>query len=413
VNAQILAVGSELLTPGKIDTNSLYLTQELNNLGVEVVQKSILGDDRERLTAAIRVALDNADLVILTGGLGPTEDDVTRDAAAAALGRAQSFRDDVCEAIEERFRRIRRPMVSINRRQAYVIDGAEILTNPRGTAPGQWIVDGSKIVVLLPGPPRELKPMFADACLPKLAAILPPQVIRIRHYRVACMPESDLDQLIAPVYTQYTNPVTTVLAAVGDIQVLLRARTQDEAEADRLLTEVGTRIEELLADRIYSADGANLETTIVQRLAASGKTVTTAESCTGGLIAQRLTSVPGSSNVFGGGFVTYSAAMKHSVLGVDRDLIARYTAVSEPVAAEMAIGARRLSGADYAISVTGYAGPDGGTEADPVGTVYIGIADAEGVNVMRFPFGGERERIRQMASQWALDLLRRRANLFL
>lgn len=404
MDAQILAVGSELLTPERIDTNSLYLTQELNNLGVEVVQKSIVGDDRDRLTAAIRTALATSDLVILTGGLGPTEDDVTRDAAAAALGCGQTFNEEVCAGIEDRFRRMKRAMVTINRRQAYIIDGAEILPNQLGTAPGQWIQVDGKVVMLLPGPPRELKPLFASQCLPKLRTLLPPQVIRIRHYRVACMPESDLDELIAPVYTRYTNPVTTVLAGPGDIQVLLRARTDDEAEATRLLEEVGEQIEQLLGDRVYSVNGDNLETTLVKTLAKTGKKLTIAESCTGGMMAQRITSVPGSSEIFLGGLVTYATGLKHSLLGMSGGT----PAVSEVAARQMAEGARRISGADYGLSATGYAGPAGGTEQDPVGTVYIAVADASGSDARRLPFMGDRERIRHLAAQWAFDFLRRR-----
>ncbi|HYZ84921.1 MAG TPA: CinA family nicotinamide mononucleotide deamidase-related protein, partial [Bryobacteraceae bacterium] len=337
MNAQVIAVGSELLTSGKIDTNSLYLTRELNVLGVEVVEKSIVGDDRERLTEAVRTALAHCEVVILTGGLGPTEDDVTRDAVAAALGRTQYFNDEICDALEARFRKLKRAMVTINRRQAYVIEGAEVLPNACGTAPGQWIVHGDRIVMLLPGPPRELKPMFESQCLPRLRPLLPEQVIAVRHYRVACMPESDLDALIAPVYTKYTNPVTTVLGAVGDIQVFLRARTDTEAEALALLNEVGTQVEALLGDRIYSKNGDNLEATLVELMRAREKKLGFAESATGGLLAQRVTSVPGSSEVLIGGVVAYSDQLKQSLLGVSPMTLAEYSAVSEPVAREMAI----------------------------------------------------------------------------
>lgn len=408
MDANIIAVGSELLTPGKIDTNSLYLTQELNQLGVEVTQKTIVGDDRDRLTAVIRTALASRGILILTGGLGPTEDDVTRDAVAAALGCGQAFNDEICAAIEERFRRMKRTMVENNKRQAFILEGAEVLPNDRGTAPGQWIAFDGRIVMLLPGPPRELKPLFAEQCVPRLQALLRSQVIRIRHYRVACMPESDLDQLIAPIYTRYANPVTTVLAGPGDIQVILRARTDEEVEASRLLEDVGSRIEGLLGDRIYSTNGDNLETTLIKTLAGRGQKLALAESCTGGMMAQRLTSVPGSSEVLLGGVVAYSADLKHSLLGVSRETLDRFSAVSEATAREMAEGARRITGSDYAVATTGYAGPAGGTEADPVGTVYIAVADGEGVDVRRLPFFGDRDRIRQLATQWAFDLLRRR-----
>jgi nicotinamide-nucleotide amidase len=406
-DAEIIAAGSELLTPAKIDTNSLWLTDQLNALGVEVVRKSILGDDRARMTAAIGSALESADLVIVTGGLGPTEDDVTRDAAAAALGRGQTFRQDLCDGIAARFARMKRTMVEINKRQAFLIDGAEALSNDRGTAPGQWIEDRERVLMLLPGPPGEMKAMFERECLPRLRAMLPPQVIRTRFYRVACMPESDLDQLIAPVYTQYTNPATTILAALGDIQIHLRARCETEQEADALLAELCPRIEHLLGDRVYTDCGVPLEHVIGHRLTARSETVAVAESATAGMLGERLTAEPGASKYFKGGFLTYTDEAKVSLLGVDAALIEQHGAVSNPVARAMAERAREKAGSTYAVSVTGNAGPDGGTESDPVGTVYIGVADPEGTDVRRLHFVGDRARIRTMAVQWALDLLRR------
>ncbi|MBV8897680.1 MAG: damage-inducible protein CinA, partial [Acidobacteriaceae bacterium] len=255
-DAEIIAVGTELLSPQKVDTNSLYLTDQLNALGVEVVRKSIVGDERALLTETIRTALSRAQIVILTGGLGPTEDDVTRDAASAALDRRLIFNDDVCNWLIERFKRFNRNMAENNKRQAYILDGADILQNDWGTAPGQWIEHNGAVVMLLPGPPRELKSIFPARCLPKLEQMLPAQVIRTRFYRVAGMGESDLDTLIAPVYTKYTNPVTTILAAASDIQIHLRARCTNAGEAETLLEEVGAPIEALLGDRLYSADGA-------------------------------------------------------------------------------------------------------------------------------------------------------------
>lgn len=238
-DAEIIAVGSELLTPQKIDTNSLYLTGELNALGVEVVRKTIVGDDRERLTDTIRGAVARSHIVLVTGGLGPTEDDVTRDAAAAALDRGLHFDEEICRWLEDRFRRFGRKMAENNKRQAYIVDGAGILPNQWGTAPGQWIEQDGVIVILLPGPPRELKAMFAAECLSRLERTLPAQAIRTRFYRVAGMGESDLDTLIAPVYTRYQNPATTILAAAGDIQIHLRARCATEQESEALLEEVG------------------------------------------------------------------------------------------------------------------------------------------------------------------------------
>ncbi|MBX5496628.1 MAG: competence/damage-inducible protein A, partial [Bryobacteraceae bacterium] len=250
MNAEIIAVGSELLSPQRVDTNSLWLTGQLNVLGVEVVMKTVVGDDRDRLAATIRAAIQRSEIVVLTGGLGPTEDDVTREAASAALGLPLALRQDILDGIAERFRKMGRTMAEINRRQAYVLSGAEVLPNPNGTAPGQWVDREGRIIVLLPGPPLELKPMFEASCIPRFKERLPKAFIRTRFYRVAGMTESDLDQLISPVYTRYTNPVTTILAAPGDIQVHLRARSNSEEEAERLCEDLGSQIERLLGDRI-------------------------------------------------------------------------------------------------------------------------------------------------------------------
>lgn len=407
MNAEIIAVGSELLTPARLDTNSLYLTGQLNDLGVEVVTKTVVGDDLERLAAVIQQAVGRTPIVLVTGGLGPTEDDVTREAASRALGRPLEFRPEICEAIEARFARMGRKMAEINRRQAYVLAGAEVLPNANGTAPGLWMERDGAAVALLPGPPAELKPMFEAECLPRLRRLVPPLVIRTRFYRVAGMPESDLDQLISPVYRQYTNPVTTILAAPGDIQIHLRARCATEAEAERLLAEVGSQIEALLGDRIYSRSGEPLEEVTGNLLRKAGATLSVAESCTGGLLAERITSVPGSSDYFLGGFLVYNNRMKASLLGVDGELIARNGAVSEPVAEAMAAGARDRTGATWAVSVTGIAGPGGGSESKPVGTVVIGLAGPNAARARTFRFLGSRERVRAMAAQTALDLLRR------
>ena len=406
--AEIIAVGSEMLTPQRIDTNSLYLTAELNALGVEVTFKCVIGDDRARLAETILIVAERSQIVIISGGLGPTEDDVTRDAVALALGRRLALRQEVCDVIEARFRRFNRPMAEINKRQAYIIEGAEILPNDRGTAPGQWIDTGTSIIMLLPGPPHELKAMFERECLPRLKNLLPPQVICTLTFRVCGIGESDLDQLIAPVYTKYGNPATTILAAPNDVHVCLRARCDAEPEALALLDELGTQIESILGDRIYSRNGDSLETEVGTLLRACEATLSVAESCTGGLLATRITSVPGSSDYFVGGFLTYTNRMKQELLGIDPELIALHGETSEQVAKAMAQSGRQRSGATYAISTTGIAGPDGGTEDKPVGTVYIGIAGPGGCAARRFQYPGDRERVRLMAVQTALDLLRRR-----
>ena len=408
MEAEIIAVGSELLTSQRIDTNSLFITDQLNALGVEVRRKMVVGDDRDLLTASIREALERVEIVILTGGLGPTEDDLTRDAVAAATGRKLIFRDDLRDAIADRFRRMNRKMAEINLRQAYAVDGAEALPNPNGTAAGQWLEHENRVIMMLPGPPHEMKPMFLGQCVPRLAQRLPTRAIRTRFYRVAGMGESDLDQLIAPVYTKYTNPVTTILAAPSDIQIHLRARCDTAEEAESLLAEVGPPIEALLGDRIYSRNGDSLEAVVGAQLIERGATLSVAESCTGGLLGQRITSVAGSSKYFVGGFLVYNDFTKELLLGLDRNLINARTAVSEEVACAMAEAARKRTGSTYAVSVTGEAGPESASGA-PVGTVFIAVASPDlPTDFRRLQLPGDRARVRTFAAQAALDFLRRK-----
>lgn len=408
VEAEIIAVGTELLGVQRVDTNSLFITGQLNALGVEVRRKMVVGDDRDLLTASIREALDRVEIVILTGGLGPTEDDLTRDAVAAATGRKLIFRDDLRDSIAERFRRMNRKMAEINLRQAYAVDGADALPNPNGTAAGQWLDHEGRVVMLLPGPPHEMKAMFLDQCVPRLAGRLPARVIRTRLYRVAGMGESDLDQLIAPVYTKYTNPVTTILAAPSDIQIHLRARCESAEDAEALLAQVGPPIEALLGDRIYSRNGDSLEAVVGALLTERGATLSVAESCTGGLLGQRITSVAGSSNYFVGGFLVYNDFTKELLLGVDRHLINARTSVSEEVACAMAEAARQRTGSTYAVSVTGEAGPESASGA-PVGTVFVAVAGPDfHTEARRLQLPGDRARVRTFATQAALDFLRRK-----
>jgi nicotinamide-nucleotide amidase len=407
-NAEIIAIGSELLTPQRLDTNSLIVTEHLNALGVEVLSKLVIGDDRERLTEAIRAALVRAHIVILIGGLGPTEDDVTRDAAAAALGRKLYLSTDQEAVLVNRFRQINRPMAQNNLRQAYLIEGANVMPNPNGTAPGQFISTDRGALALLPGPPRELKPMVEQQLVPRLKPVLPPQVIRVRSYRVTGIGESDLDALIAPVYSKYSNPVTTVLSSPGDLFVHLRARCNSAEEAEALLREVGDPIADLLGDRVYSDKAEDTLDLVVGRLLRQRHaTVAVAESCTGGMLASRLTDAAGASDFFIAGYVTYTEQQKQQILSVPAAMIKQHSAVSEQVAAAMAEGARKTSGATYALATTGYAGPTGGTDADPAGTVYIGISGPAATRVVRVRYGGDRYRTRMLSTQAALDLLRK------
>jgi nicotinamide-nucleotide amidase len=295
-------------------------------------------------------------------------------------------------------------MAENNRRQAYVVEGAEVLPNDRGTAPGQWIANNGVVFVLLPGPPMELKPMFETHCLPRLQKLLPPQVIRTRCLRVVGMGESDLDALIAPVYTRYKNLATTILAVSGEIHIHLRARCTTEQEAEALVAQASAEIEPLLGDRVYSCNGDSLEKVIGDLLRARQASLSVAESATSGLLGGRITAVPSASDYFRGGFITYSDQMKTQLLGVPAALIAEHSAVSEPVAKAMAEGARAGTGSDYALSITGYAGPDGAQ----VGLVFIGLAAPDGAAVRRVQWPADRERVRAFSTNVALDMLRRK-----
>ena len=412
MNAEIIAVGSEMLTPERVDTNSLYLTAELNKLGVEVVAKCVIGDDLDRLASAMRRVMARSQILIVSGGLGPTEDDLTREAVAQALDRKLIYNAEIAQWLERRFAKAGRVMAEVNKRQAFVIEGADVLPNDRGTAPGQWVEESGSVAMLLPGPPHELKAMFERQCLMRLARIVPPLAIRNLQLRVAGMAESDLDQLIAPVYKKYSNPVTTILAAAGDIQIHLRARCGSPEEAEALIAEVAVPIDALLGDKVYSRNGDPMELVIGRLLRQNRATLAVAESCTGGMLGERITSVPGSSDYFLGGFLTYADAAKIEMLGIPPETLALHGAVSRETAEAMAAGARLRTGATYALSVTGVAGPDPavgpGNVPIPVGTVHVAIADAAGVRAVHRVMLGDRQRIRAFTAQMAMDLLRRR-----
>ena len=408
LTAEIIAVGSELLTPFRTDTNSLWLTERLNSVGVEVKLKTIVGDDDARLEETIRDALKRSGIVVLTGGLGPTEDDITRKIAARALGRRLALDEKVLEEIRAKFLRWGRKMPEINARQAMVVEGAEVLPNPNGTAPGMYVEHEGRVVALLPGPPREMKPMFDTNVLPKLSERAGAVRVARRVLRVAGMGESAVDERIAPVYTQYKNPQTTILFNNSEIEIHLTAQAKSEAEAELLLDGLAGQIEERLGDAVFAFRGEKMEEVVGLRLAVGGFTLAVAESCTGGLIAHRLTEVPGSSSYFTEGVVTYSNEAKTRLLGVPAELIEAQGAVSAEVAEAMAEGVKRRAGTDFGLAVTGVAGPGGGTEEKPVGLVYVALSDDAHTEHRRLLLPGDRYLIRWRASQFALDLLRRR-----
>jgi nicotinamide-nucleotide amidase len=412
VNAEIIAVGSELLTPFRQDTNSLYLTEKLNQLGVEVVLKTVVGDSRERLVSVAQHALFRSDIVIFMGGLGPTEDDLTREAVAEALG-VELHRDaEILKKLEQRFAARGYQMTPNNAQQADVITGATVLLNPNGSAPGQWIsghYEGrDRLIILLPGPPFELKAMFDDQCIERLRAKLPPAYIATRVLKVAGMGESLVDSRVAPIYKRYTDVQTTILAGAGDVQFNLFTRAASMEEAQQRVDELADEIEDELQDAVYSSKGESLEQIVGYYLGMRGATLAVAESCTGGLLAERITSISGSSRYFLGGAVVYSNELKTKFADVPASLIAKHGAVSREVAAALAEGIRKRCKATFGIGVTGVAGPSGGTEEKPVGLVYIALASEDGTQVEERKFPGDRKRVRWFATQLALDMVRRK-----
>jgi nicotinamide-nucleotide amidase len=417
--AEIIAVGSEMLTPHRQDTNSLYLTAGLNDLGVSVAFKTIVGDNRRHLTDAIRIALGRADIVLLSGGLGPTEDDLTRECVAEVLN-VRLVRDPaVLESLRARFAARKIAMPPNNQRQADVLEGAQLLPNANGSAPGQYIDTvfnvGTevfrKIVVLLPGPPKELKPLFDAECRPRLAAALPPAHLARRVLRMALIPESTVDARCAPIYTQFEDVETTILAGHAEIQLHFLCSKPTREAAESRVDTLAELIEEEMADAVFSSDGASLEEVVLLMLGLRNETLAVAESCTGGWLGERLTAVPNSSRVFLGGAIVYSDLAKTAFAAVDPRLIAAHGAVSDPVARALAEGIRRRSGATLGLSITGIAGPaiqSGPDAGKPVGLVYIGLADSEDTQVRQLQITGDRERVRLWATQHALEMLRQR-----
>jgi nicotinamide-nucleotide amidase len=406
MKAEIIAVGSELLTPDRLDTNSLFLTEELNKLGIEVLRKTIVGDRREELTDAFAGALKRVELVISCGGLGPTSDDLTRETVADLLGRKLRRDDRILHAIETRFRSFRREMPEINVRQAMVPEGAEALDNPRGTAPGLWIEQGDRVIVLLPGPPKEMRALFEEAVAPRLARRSTGLRLFHRELRVTGLGESHVEQRIAPIYKRYEDVQTTVLSAPGEVQVHLRLWSDDPQPANKTLDEIASGFDIALTDRIFSRDGQALHEVVARELTLNNTTIAVAESCTGGLLAQRLTSIAGSSSFFLGGVVCYSNERKTAWADVPPELIATKGAVSPEVAVALADGIRRQVGSALGVGVTGIAGPGGGSEEKPVGTVHIALAHMAGVVERALTLPGDRDAIRWQASQVALDMVR-------
>jgi nicotinamide-nucleotide amidase len=412
--AEVIAVGSELLGSTRVDTNSLFLADRLSSLGIELRAKSVVGDNRRELAEHLRRSLERVDLVILSGGLGPTDDDVTRDAVSDALGVPLVEHPEIVDRLRERFARRGLQMPDVNRRQALILEGGVVLSNPNGTAPGQMIVRGHQAIVLLPGPPRELKAMMdvlvsGDGALAKHAS-------RERLFRttlfVVGRGESHVEEVAQPVYSKWLRhepPIeTTILAAPGQVELHLMTRSPDAADADRALARARDELIAALGGDVFSIDGRSMEEIVGQLLLDRHLTIAAAESCTGGLMMSRLTDVPGSSAYVLGGAVAYSNELKTSLADVDPGLIAAHGAVSEPVAVALAEGIRKRAGASIGVGITGIAGPTGGTPEKPVGTVAIAVIAPDGAaHVRTFSLFGTRTMIKFWSSQYAMNMVRR------
>jgi nicotinamide-nucleotide amidase len=412
MNAEIIAIGSELLTPFRQDTNSLFLTERLNQLGIEVIFKTVVGDNPQNLTQAVSLALARADIVICMGGLGPTEDDLTRECVAKALGLPIRRDPQVVTMLEQRFASRGWKMVANNLKQADVISGGVVLPNANGTAPGQWISgkydEQDKIILLLPGPPFELKALFDEQCMQRLRAKVPPQFIATRELKITGMGESQCDARVAPIYTTFSDVQTTILAGAGEIQLHLKSRAASLETAQQRVDGLAEKLEEELGDAVFSDNGESLEQIVGYFLQMRSATLAVAESCTGGLLSERITSVSGSSRYFLGGAVVYSNELKTDLADVPAAMIERHGAVSAEVAKALAEGIRYRCGATLGVGITGIAGPNGGSPEKPVGLVFHALAAGTGTEVVERKWPGDRARIRRFATQQALDMVRRK-----
>jgi nicotinamide-nucleotide amidase len=405
IKAEIIAVGSELLTPDHVDTNSLYITQQLNEAGCQVHLKTVVGDERNEIAAVLRSALLRSNMIILSGGLGPTEDDLTRAAVASVLERPLRSDAKILETLRQRFAARGFRMAKINEKQAEVILGAEVIDNPLGTAPGMWIEEKNCRIILLPGPPRELKPMF-ETILPKIRILSGAMRMAYRSFHITGLTESELDSRIAPIYTSYPKVRTTVLAGTRHIAVRMY-RWLEEEEDPSDLDELAAKIQAEVGNAIFTTTGESMEEVVGRLLRGSGKTLAVAESCTSGMLGMHITRVPGSSSYFKGGILCYSNEAKIELCGIDPELLQRYGAVSAEVAEGLAVGVRNALHSSIGLSITGIAGPDGGSPEKPVGLVYIGMSDGDQTLSRNRIMPGDRESIRERSTYLALSWLRR------
>ena len=406
MKAEIIAVGSELLTPDNVDTNSLYLTHRMNEAGCRVHLKTVVGDDSDDIAGVLREALHRSDFILVSGGLGPTEDDLTRTAVATVLGRSTSIDEDILETLRQRFIARGFQMAKINEKQAEVIEGAETLDNPLGTAPGMWIEEKGHYIVLLPGPPRELQAVFEQKALLKIRQLSGGMRLAYKSFHVTGITESELDSRIAPIYTTVPEVRTTILAGTRHIAIRLYRWTEDKTEPSDL-EALAARIQVELGDSIFTASDESMEEVVGRQLRETGQTIAVAESCTAGMLGMYITRVPGSSSYFKGGIICYDNNAKEELCGVPPELLQKHGAVSAEVAEAMARGVRRALHSTIGLSITGIAGPGGGSPEKPVGLVYIGISDGYQSESRHRVMPGDRESIRERSSYLALSWLRK------
>jgi len=411
MKAWIVAVGSEMLTPFRVDTNSLHITERLNAIGCDVRFKAVVGDDVGELATLFQRGVGAVDLIVCTGGLGPTEDDITRDGLARALNLECETDEQVLESIRQRFEKRGMVMRDINRRQALVPRGAEVLENARGTAPGLWLERDGTAILLLPGPPHEMQPMLDRVVDERLKPRAGSRGLFRRVLKLTGRPESEVDAIAQPVYGQWLSapiPIaTTILAKMGQIELHLTADAPNEADARVALAAAVRQLLDVLEPSVYSTDGRGLEEVVGDLLRERGLSIAVAESCTGGLLASRLTDVAGSSDYFDRGVVCYSNDAKTEWLGVSPDLLAAHGAVSEPVAQAMADGVRQRARSGVGVGITGIAGPGGGSPEKPVGMVCIAVVTPVQQQVRTFQFIGPRDMVKFQSAQAAMNMLRR------
>ena len=406
MKAEIIAIGTEILLGVIVNTNAQFLAKELAALGIDVYHQSVIGDNEERIIESFEKAFERCDLVITTGGLGPTQDDLTKELGAKYFNKKLVLHEPSLDWIKTYLDMKDEAIVEANKKQAYFPEGSIILPNPNGTAPGSIVSENNKILINLPGPPREMKPMFNDHVKKYLEGITG-EIIKSKILRLFGIGESLMAQKLNNLIQNSKNPTVAPYAKDNDVTLRITAKGNSEKECDDLINPVDKEIKDALGEYIYGEGETSLENVVSEILCNNKLSVSTAESCTGGMIAASLISYPGISDVFKEGAVTYSNESKMKRLGVSKETLDRYGAVSEETAREMAIGIAREANTDISISTTGIAGPGGGTDEKPVGLVYIGVYFKGDVTVKKYVFNGNRNRVRLQATTTGLDMLRR------